>query len=141
MTGILTPETAPTLVSVMKTRRKNAPRKETLGERIRRFRQARRMTQAELAQRIGVSRRAEIYYEAEGGSPSPELLLKLAGALGVTMEALAGSDKTFKCPPMVEPANPRLWRRLRRIEELPPHDRKTILKMIDAMADARRKAS
>lgn len=28
-----------------------------------------------------------------------------------------------------------------RIEELPVHDRKTIIEMIDAMADARRKAS
>ena len=57
------------------------------------------------------------------------------------MEALAGSDKAFKCPPSPEPGNPRLWRRVKRIAELPLHDRKTILKMIDAMADARRRAS
>ena len=33
------------------------------------------------------------------------------------------------------------WRRLKRVAELPVHDEKPILKMIDALADARRRPS
>lgn len=50
-----------------------------------------------------------------------------------------------RTPPPRRPAESsedfRLWRRLKRVAELPVHDQKTILKMIDAMADARHRAS
>ncbi len=101
------------------------------------------MTQAELAEKVGISRRAAVYYEAEDGTPSPDLLARYAQAMGVTTDVLAG----LKAPPREavteQPDNLRLWRRLKRIETLPVHDRKAILKMIDAMTEraSRRKAS
>lgn len=112
-----------------------------LGQQLRRIRKARGLSQTELGKLIGVTQRVITYYENEGGSPAPELLGKLATALRVSTDELLGRGKPCAEDAKEAPQSFRLWRRLKRIEELPLHDRKTILKMIDAMADARRKAS
>ena len=134
-------ETAPTLTLVPSPKRSNAPA-ETVGDRIRRLRRAKGLTQADLAQRVGISRRAAVYYEAEGGSPSTDLLARYAQALGVSTDVLAGLKAPPRAVPTEQPESLRLWRRLKRIETLPVHDRKAILKMIDAMTErvGRRKA-
>ncbi len=128
-------ETAPTLAFDMALARKKAlvPH-ETTGQQVRRRRLARGLAQAVLGKAVGLSERMVAYYEAQGGVPSAELLRKFADALDVSTDALLGRTATRRESP--EPQiNLRLWRRVRRIEELPSHDRKTILKMIDAMAN------
>lgn len=132
---------APTLVSAMAARGKDVPATETTGQRLRRLRLARGMTQAALGAQVGLSQRMVAYYEVQGGVPSAELLRRFADALSVSTDTLLGRSERRRSP-AAEEINARIWRRLKRIEELPPHDRKAILKMIDAMADAaRRKAS
>jgi transcriptional regulator with XRE-family HTH domain len=115
---------------------------ETFGERLRRFRLAKGLTQLGLGQRLGISKRMVAYYEIQGGTPAPDLLVKLADALDVTTDTLSGRKPGARQGPLT-PESLRLWRRVKRIEELPLHDRKAILKMIDAMAESvsRRKAS
>lgn len=115
--------------------------REPIGGRIRRFRLAKGLTQTELGRRIDLSKRMVAYYEIQGGVPSTTLLIRLAEALGVSLAALAGKKESADAG-LPAPESVRLWRRFKRLAELPPHDRKAILKMIDAMADsARRKAS
>lgn len=82
------------------------------------------------------------YYEVQGGEPRPELLVKIAEVLGVTVDTLAGRP-TIEQAATIAREDLSLWRRLKRIQELPLHDRKALLKMIDAMAEQaeRRKAS
>ncbi|MBL8113180.1 MAG: helix-turn-helix transcriptional regulator [Acidobacteria bacterium] len=116
---------------------KTAAQAETFGERLRRLRQERGLTQAEIAVHAGISRRAFIYYEAEGGTPSPDLLAKLADALGVSTDLLAGRSSAT---PLSALPNHRLLRRLKKLEELPAHDQKAVLRMIDMMVEARRRA-
>ena len=132
-------ESAPTL-DFMATKRSGAPPQESLGQRIRHLRKAKGLTQTELGRRVGLSPRMMAYYEIQGGVPSAKLLSRIADVLGVSLDVLAG-----RTPPPRRPAESaedfRLWRRLKRVAELPVHDQKTILKMIDAMADARRRAS
>ena len=115
---------------------------KVIGERIRQLRLARGITQIELGRRVGLSSRMMAYYEVQGGEPRPDLLLKLAEVLGTTVDALTGRQPTRRRSPVAE-EDLRLWRRLQRIRELPPHDQKAVLKMIDAMADqaASRRAS
>ena len=134
---------APTLDFVSRKKRKSLSDKgEPFGQRLRRLRLAKGLTQAELGRTVGLSNRMVAYYEIQGGVPSSELFKSLAEALGVSMDALAGLERAPKRTAPTATENPRLWRRLKRIEELPVHDRKAVLKMIDAMADAvRRKAS
>ncbi len=137
----MTFEMPPTLVLVARSRAKPSPT-DSLGGRIRRFRRLKGLTQIELARQVELSPRMMAYYEIQGGTPSWELLVRLADALGVTMDALAGRQDGSKKSSAARSLDPRLLRRLKRIEELPLHDRKTILKMIDAMANetSRRKA-
>jgi transcriptional regulator with XRE-family HTH domain len=130
-------ETVPTLVFEMASIRRVPD--EGLGERIRRFRLAKGLSQTELGKLVGLSKRMVAYYEIQGGNPPSDLLIRLADALGVPLAMLAGRRE--KAPPRTPPVSLRLWKRLKRIEELPEHDRKTILKMIETMADARRRAS
>lgn len=98
------------------------------------------LTQTELAKRVGVNQQVIAYYEVEGISPAPDLLVKIADVLEVSIDELFGRKARRSALPA--PESVRRWRRLRRVEELPEHDQKTILKMIDAMADrSKRQAS
>ena len=63
------------------------------------------------------------------------LLARLAEVLDVSIEALMGIERVSKQSTPLDTADLHLWRRVKRIAELPPHDRKAILKMIDAMAN------
>lgn len=105
---------------------------ETFGARLKRFRLARGWTQTELGDHIGITQRVVAYYEAEGGTPAPELLIKFANALGVTTDVLLGRKQERTAKPA--PKNLRLLRQFEQLEQLPPEDRKSVLKMIDALA-------
>ena len=61
---------------------------EALGNRLREKREAAGWTQAELAERIGVSRKTVNTVENGVFIPSTVVALKLAGALGCTVEDL-----------------------------------------------------
>lgn len=108
---------------------------ETLGERIRRFRKAKGLTQTELGAIVGVSQRLMTYYEAQGGTLGADLLARFAEALDVSTDVLLGLESSGDARETASSDTLRLWRRLRRIEEIPPQDQKTILKMIDTLAD------
>jgi transcriptional regulator with XRE-family HTH domain len=123
-------------------RKKKPGKTETLGDRIRRFRLAKGLTQIELGQRIGASQKVVTYYEVRGVSPPPELLVKMADVLEVTTDELLGRRTPSRKTTTAPTENLRRIRRLKRIEELPDHDQAAVLKMIDALADraGRRKA-
>jgi transcriptional regulator with XRE-family HTH domain len=124
-------------------RKKKPGKNETLGDRIRRYRLAKGLTQAELAKIVGASQRMINYYEVHGVSPSPELLVKIADALDVSTDELFG-----RRPPArraaAAPAGESLrrTRRLKRLEELSRDDQVAVLRMIEAMAEraSKRKA-
>lgn len=108
------------------------------GTRLAELRQARGLSQDELATLLGVSRRVVAYYEAESAQPPGALLVDLARALRVSTDELLGvkavSDK-------LSPKTARLLKRLQRIEELPPADQRAVLKLVDAMLDTRRRSA
>lgn len=108
---------------------------ETLGDRIRRFRKVKGLTQTELGEIVGISQRLMTYYETQGGRPAADLLARFAEALDVSTDVLLGRTEAEDPRASASPQTLRLWRRLRRIEEIPPQDQKAILKMIDALAD------
>jgi putative transcriptional regulator len=59
---------------------------------VRAARTALRMTQAELASRVGVTRQTVVAVEAGDYAPSVYLALAIAQALGGTVEGLFGDD-------------------------------------------------
>lgn len=118
-----------------KSRSAGSRQDESVGDRVRQLRTTQGVTQKELGRLVGLSRRMIAYYETQGGSPSAELLVKLANALEVSTDVLVGRQRTPRRAAESKPDDVRLWRRLKRVRELPVHDRKTVLKMIDALAD------
>lgn len=116
-------------------RKKKPGKTETLGDRIRRFRLAKGLTQIELGQQIGASQKVVTYYEVRGVSPPPELLVKMADTLEVTTDELLGRRASSRKAATAPAENLRRIRRLKRLEELPDHDQAAVLKMIEALAD------
>ena len=69
------------------------------GSAIRRLREAKRLTQAELADKIGVSDKAVSKWENGKGFPDITLLEPIAESLGVSViELLSGNDITTQNP-------------------------------------------
>jgi transcriptional regulator with XRE-family HTH domain len=119
------------------TRKKKttAPAKETLGERIRRHRLSKGLTQAQLGASIGVTQRVVAYYELRGSTP-PEVLARIADALDVTTDELLGRKKSGHGAAPKEPARDiRRLRHIQRLEELPLNDRKAVFRIIDALTE------
>lgn len=63
------------------------------GDRLRRLRKERKLTQKELAGRIGVKNSVIRFYEVGDRTPSLEVLVKLSKALHVSTDVLLGLDK------------------------------------------------
>ena len=62
------------------------------GNVLRRLRLQERLTQQQLAQRLGVTKSVVSYYELQERYPSPEILVKLAAIFHVTTDYLLGLD-------------------------------------------------
>ena len=63
------------------------------GAAVKRLREARRMTQAQLAQRLGVSDKAVSKWETGRGFPDVSLLEPLAGALSISVPELLSGEQ------------------------------------------------
>lgn len=105
------------------------------GARLAQLRQQRALSQEALAAAVGVSRRVIAYYEAESDQPPGALLADLAQALKISADELLGLKPiTDKLPRKTA----RLRKRLQKVEDLPPVDQRAVLKVLDALAEARR---
>ena len=82
-----------------------------------------------------MSRRMIAYYEAESDQPPGVLLVDLAQALKVSADELLGlRAATEKTPPKTA----RLRKRLQLVDQLPAADQRTVLRLAEAPAEARR---
>jgi transcriptional regulator with XRE-family HTH domain len=103
---------------------------EGFGERLAEIRQGRAMTQAELAEAVGVSRRVIAYYEHQDAQPPGAMLVDLAKALHVSTDQLLG----LKTPKEKKsPKTARLLKRLQKVEQLPSTDQRVVLKLVDGL--------
>ena len=68
----------------------------TFGEKVKVARSAQKLSQVELAKKIGVSDRAVYAYEKQGAMPKPHVLGKIAEVLDVSVRYLIDDDETDK---------------------------------------------
>lgn len=123
-----------------KSKLKQTATAEPFGTRMARLRKAAGLSQRDLAKDLGVTQRMIAYYEAHSDHPPAHLLPALVEIFGVSTDELLGL-KPFK---PARPASQRLLQRLRKIDKLPPKDKKQLLALIDAFLernDLVRKAS
>lgn len=113
-----------------------ALRKE-LGTRIKALRKAKHWSQKELGAALGIRFQQLNKYESGLNTPPIDMLVKLADALGTTVDYLLTGN------PVEDSAlaNARLFRRFRVLETLAADDQETVIKVIDAMIAQRRVTS
>ena len=63
------------------------------GSRLKEVRTQAGMTQLQLAQRMGITKSVVSFYELQERTPSPDVLVKLAGIFRVSTDYLLGLDK------------------------------------------------
>jgi transcriptional regulator with XRE-family HTH domain len=102
------------------------------GARLAALREQAGITQPALAAKIGVSQRMTAYYEGPSAHPPANLLPAMAGALGVSVEVLLGTETTKRKTKAVDT---RMQRRLQQIASLPPGERRQILQLVDAFIE------
>jgi transcriptional regulator with XRE-family HTH domain len=111
------------------------PTSETFGDRLRRLRSARGLTQGELGRKIGLSQRMVAYYESQGGTPAPPLVAKMAKMLAASGDELLGIKPSAAAAAPDTANELRLWRKLRQIRDLPDQKRRLLLQLIDQFLD------
>ena len=122
-----------------------APRSSDFGQRLRRLRQAKDLTQQQVADAVGCTQRAMVYYEKEGKLPPAATAARMAALFDVSVEeflehadAPTASKRPSAAPDLVHsPDDRRLWRQFQRLKKLPEHDQSTVLRMLNSLADAR----
>lgn len=62
------------------------------GDTLKKLRKNAGMTQTELAKRLGITKSVVSYYELQERTPSPDVLIRLAGIFHVTTDYLLGID-------------------------------------------------
>jgi len=105
------------------------------GSRLAEIRKSRAMTQTQLGETVGVSKRVIAYYEQQDAQPPGAMLVDLARALRVTMDELLGLKPTKE---KTSPRTARLLKRLQKVEKLPPGDQRVVLKLVDGLLERQR---
>lgn len=103
------------------------------GVRLAELRQRRGLSQTELGEAVGVTKRVIVYYESDDAQPPGAMLVDLARALRVTSDELLGL-KPLRATP--SPKVARLLKRLERLAELPPTEQRAVLKVVDGFLAA-----
>lgn len=125
----------------MKTKKPGPPKgqkhvevkRSAFGERLYKIRKARGMTQEELGQKIGVTKRMVAFYEGDHAGPTPELLQRMAAGLSVTVNHLLGKSPLQDIKDTIKPS---LRKYIDTLQKLSPQDQKAILRMIDLAAQS-----
>lgn len=109
----------------------------TLGERIKRLRQGRNWSQAQLAQHLNIHQKQVSGYERNVHVPSVEVLIRLAELLNVSLDYLAFEDGKNGCS-VSRIADRDLLFKMEEVDKLPEADKITIKAVLDSFILKRR---
>ena len=102
------------------------------GARLAALRKQAGISQTALAQEIGISQRMMAYYEGPTAFAPANLLPAMARVLGVSIEALLGTETAKRKTKAVDT---RMQRRLQQIASLPTEERRQIMQLVDAFIE------
>ncbi|MXV14158.1 helix-turn-helix domain-containing protein [Pedobacter sp. HMF7056] len=106
-----------------------------IGERIKELRTAKKLTQAELAAKVGLTYIQVGRYETQKSAPSSDVLQKLAQALDTTTDFLMmGSHDEAVAAQLTDKE---LLRLFKLVEQLSPEDKHLVKTFIDAFLTKR----
>lgn len=105
--------------------------KTTIGERIALLRKQQGYSQTELAEKLGITQYVMSDYETGRVHLNDDMIIRFSLILKVSADFLLGLGKRKEV--LEHKPSLKIMRRLKRIEELPPQQQKTILQSIDMM--------
>jgi transcriptional regulator with XRE-family HTH domain len=105
-----------------------------LGRRIAEQRKARGITQAQLAEQLGIAQQTMAHYEGGVSRIAVETLTQAAAALGVSVEELIGTS-TARTAGKRGPA-PKLQQQLERVQALPKAQQLAISRVLESVLAA-----
>ena len=105
-------------------------KRSPFGQRLFDARKVRGITQQELADKLGITKRMVANYEGNSEGPSVERLEDIAKALNVTVSYLLGEStlKTVK-----EDVSPNIRKHIEVLKELPQKDQKKVLEYAELL--------
>ncbi len=103
--------------------------RKAFGVRLKALRKQKRWSQKELAAKVDIRFQQLNKYESGLNLPPAEMLIKLADALGTTVDYLLAGNSVEEMPL----GNTRLFRRFQAVEDFDPEDQEAVIKLIDAM--------
>jgi transcriptional regulator with XRE-family HTH domain len=109
------------------------PSQNAFGQRLVTLRQARGLTQVQLAKATGMTQRAISYYEIEAEFPPAPALITLAQVLEVSTDELLGIQPATPAG-RERPQEQRLWKRFQRMASLPTKDQRAVIRLINSLA-------
>jgi len=121
----------------MPRKKQPSPNSTGFGARLAQLRQARALTQVQLAEAASTTQRAISYYENEAGYPPVEAIIRLAEALNVSTDELLGlrngKARTVK-KGQEDSQDKRLWKKFRQVASLPEKDQRAVIRLINSLA-------
>jgi transcriptional regulator with XRE-family HTH domain len=110
------------------------PPSSEFGRRLTALRQARGLTQTQLAERIDASQRVISYYETVADSAPGPIIAQLAQALEVSADELLGLKPPKKTRPVAEdPKTKRLWKKFQQVQKLPEKDQRAVIRLVNSL--------
>ncbi len=104
-------------------------------ERLRTLRSQRNINQARFAELLGVSPRVYNRWETGDAVPHFDTVVKIAEALDVSLDELAGRTETTKPASL---RNPELHQLYQQVDELPDEDQQALMVVIDRLVTSSR---
>ena len=102
-----------------------------IGSRIQQLRKTARLTQTELAGKVGISYAQISRYENRGAQPPAEVLSRLAQVLNTSVDYLVNGNSDEKAGRFLTDAQ--LLNYFRELDQLPDSEKDTILKVLAAL--------
>ncbi|HET8707863.1 MAG TPA: helix-turn-helix transcriptional regulator [Pseudomonadales bacterium] len=99
-------------------------------QRLKELREARRLTQARLAELIGVNPRAYNRWERGNFVPQLDTLIKIGDVLNVTLDELSGRATSVQTPAV---HNPKLYALLQEVDTLSDEDQQALVILMDSL--------
>jgi transcriptional regulator with XRE-family HTH domain len=103
-----------------------------LGNKIKKLRQEKNLTQVELAERVGIHQKQISSYERGVNTPSTDVLIKLAEAFNVTLDYLA-FDAGGRVATLLNIQDRELLRRFEAIDQLSENEKNLAKEMLDLL--------
>ena len=111
--------------------------KTLFGQRLYQIRMGKVMNQIDLAQAINSTQRAISSYETGTSYPPLPVIVDLAKALKVSVDDLVGLKETKPKKEKQDANDTRLWKKFKKVKELPDKDQRAIIRMINSLASTR----